>query len=141
MKKFALISGLLFLVVFLWVNTFTKDESSFDLTYPPSTVSSASSAEVPDNQNESDLPTLSYPSVAAPRTYIIIASFSDQDLARKMAETYIAQYQAEIIVLPPTPRGNFRLSYGSYASSGEAMAALETVRHNGFPDAWILASR
>ena len=182
MKKFALISGLLFLVVFFWVNTFTKEESSFDVEYPlvnvnaltneessseaelqlmnAGTLSSTemtgttaeaepqlmnagtlSSTEMTGTTSEADLASQNGNASRGPRTYIIIASFGDLEHARLTAEAYTVKYQSEILVLPPTPNGNYRISYGSYSSSGEAIDALGTVRQAGFPDAWILAPR
>lgn len=141
MKKFALISGLLFLVVYFWVNTFTKEDSSFDLEYRPVTVSNLTSVELPGTPVEADVPSDARENPRGPRTYIIVASFGDKEQAEKMAEAYAAKYQADIIVLPPAPGGHYRISYGSYDSSGEAKAALETLRQTGFPDAWIFASR
>jgi len=204
MKKFALISGLLFLVVFFWVNTFTKEESSFDVEYPlvnvnaltneessseaelqlmnagtlsstemtgttaeaepqlmnAGTLSSTemtgttyeaepqmmnagtlSSTEMTGTTSEADLASQNGNASRGPRTYIIIASFGDLEHARLTAEAYTVKYQSEILVLPPTPNGNYRISYGSYSSSGEAIDALGTVRQAGFPDAWVLAPR
>jgi hypothetical protein len=48
MKKLALISGLLFVVVYFWVNTFTKDDSSLDLTFPAMNVSTLDHSEIPE---------------------------------------------------------------------------------------------
>ena len=160
MKKFALISGLLFLVVFFWVNTFTKEESSFDVEYPLVNVNALtneessseaelqlmnagtlSSTEMTGTTSEADLASQNGNASRGPRTYIIIASFGDLEHARLTAEAYTVKYQSEILVLPPTPNGNYRISYGSYSSSGEAIDALGTVRQAGFPDAWVLAPR
>jgi len=140
MKKLALICGLLFLVVFFWVNTFTKEESSFDAVYPPMTGSTVKSAEMTETPPSSDLPSPDDENAQGPRTYIIVASFDDPELADKMAETYIEKYKAEMTVLPPTSAGNYRISYGSYSSPADAKEAIEKIRKSGFPDAWLLAS-
>jgi len=140
MKKLALISGLLFVVVYFWVNTFTKDDSLLDLTYPAMNVSTLTTSEIPEIPAEADQTSQKKTPTQGPWTYIIIASFTDLEQAQKMAEDYNAQYHADIIVLPPTSGGNFRLSYGSYSSSGEARTALENVKQTGFKDAWILGS-
>jgi hypothetical protein len=141
MKKLALISGLLFLVVYLGVNTMTKDDSSFDVTYPPMNVSTLTTSEIPETTAEADQTSQKKASGQGQQTYIIIASFTDLEQAQKMAKAYRVQYQADIIVLPPTSGNNFRLSYGSYSTSGEAQAALGTVKQAGFKDAWLLGSK
>lgn len=141
MKKFALISGLLFLIVYFWVNTFTNDESSFDVAYPPITAGTLTSSEIPENPPDSDLPSQSSPAEQESRTFIILASFGDLEQAQKMAVDYTARYRTDITVLPPTSGGNYRISYGSYSSSGEAQAVLESLKQNGFPDAWLLTSK
>lgn len=142
MKKFALASGLLFLVVYFWVNTITGDDSSFETAYPPMAVSTMVPAEMSsDDTPVTDPPSQDNKAVQGSGAYIIVASFADREQAKMMAEAYTEKYQAEIIVLPPTSGGHYRISYGSYSSTGEAKAALETIRQNAFPDAWILPSR
>ncbi|MCK7531851.1 MAG: hypothetical protein MZV63_12925 [Marinilabiliales bacterium] len=37
--------------------------------------------------------------------YLIVASFSDIDQAQQVADKYTNDYNADIIVLPPTPQG------------------------------------
>ena len=142
MKKFALASGLLFLVVYFWVNTFTGDDNSFEAAYPPMAVSTMVPAEISSGDTPvADPPSQNNETLQGSGTYIIVASFGDREQANMMAEAYTEKYQAEIIVLPPTSGGHYRISYGSYSSTGEAKAALETLRETGFPDAWILTSR
>lgn len=139
MKKLALVSGLLFVVVYLVVNTATSDDNSFDVIYPPVPVKTVSetgfhdehaiqvsSKALTDNDSEA---------------YIIIASFNDQDQARKTADSFSARHNADFIVLPPSSNGFYRISYGRYSSLQEAQEALESVKNNGFPDAWILSSK
>lgn len=139
MKKFALISGVLFLVVYFWVNTFTKDENSFEMVYPSMNVSSLAETKKLELPAMDDVAPVDQVSVRAPSAYIIIASFGDLEQARKTADAYTAQSHADIFILPPTSTGFYRISYGRYSSAGEAEGALENVRQSGFPDAWLLA--
>ncbi|MDZ7636172.1 MAG: SPOR domain-containing protein [Bacteroidales bacterium] len=69
--------------------------------------------------------------------YLIVASFSDIGQAQRMAEKYTSDYDADIIILPPTPQGYYRISYGSYSSPEEAGATLPSVRETVNPDAWV----
>ena len=69
--------------------------------------------------------------------YIIIESIRDHALAVKKAETLRKQYNTDIIVLPPSANGNFRLSYGKYSSSEEAKSVIKSVRKQIRSDAWI----
>ncbi|MCK7531792.1 MAG: SPOR domain-containing protein [Marinilabiliales bacterium] len=57
-----------------------------------------------------------------------MASFSDIDQAQQVAEKYTNDYNADIIVLPPTPQGYYRISYGRYSTPEEAGATLPAVR-------------
>ncbi len=141
MKKFALISGLLFIVVYFCVNTFTRDGDSFEMGYPSMTVSTLTDMDKTGQSAGDEMASLNPAAVQAPSTYIIIASFSDLEQARKTADAYTAQYQADILILPPTAAGFYRISYGRYPTAAEAEATLGSVKQNGFPDAWILASK
>jgi len=139
MKKLALISGLLFLVVYLLVNHFTGDESSIEATYLPSS-SSSPSAQVNDRTGVI-LTSSSLTAGGTGETYLIIASFNDPEKARKTADVYTAKYHADIFILPATPDGFYRISYGRYASAEDAGEALRDVKQMGFTDAWLLESK
>jgi hypothetical protein len=142
MKKIALISGLLFLVVFLWVNTFTKEDGSFDFINQSSmSVSAMTGGSGQASQTDTEQNPVTPAGKQGAITYLIVSSFANEEQARKMADSYSSRYQADIIVLPPTPGGYYRISYGSYSSPEEAQAALDHLKHNGFPDAWLLTSQ
>ena len=141
MKKFAFISGILFLVVYFWVNSLNREDNSFDVAYPQISVSSLTSPEKSEPSPEANRPLESRGSSEEDMTYIIVASFVDLEQAKQVAESYTEKYQTEITVLPPTSGGYYRISYGSYSSSLEAKGVLETLRKTGFPEAWLLASR
>ena len=138
MKKLALISGLLFVVVYLVVNTVTSDDNSFDIIYPP--VPGKSLPESDDSYNISIKGSSPEEADKNSYSYLIIASFNDHDQARKAADVFSARYNADIIVLPPSSSGYYRISYGKYSSMQEAQDAIESVKQNGFPDAWIFSS-
>ena len=72
--------------------------------------------------------------------YIIIESIHDLTLAKKKAKTLKEKYNTDIIVLPPTAEGNFRLSYGKYSSPEEAKSVIRSVRMQIRPDAWIYSA-
>lgn len=141
MKKLALISGLVFMVVYFWVNTFSKEVPSFDVVYPSVSVNSFSDSDNPD-------PSVTDNTVSPPTdnsqvkyNYLIVASFSDLDQADRMAGEYAGKLQADMLVLPETTNGYYRVSYGRYSTTTEALAALETLKNSNFPDAWLLASK
>ena len=141
MKKLALISGLLFLVVYFWVNTFVKEDNSFDVVYPSIPVSTLTNFENPDPVIPADPRNEQGQDVPAKNNYLIVASFTDLDQAAKMAEDYAGSHQADMFVLPPTSKGFYRVSYGRYSTTQEALEALETIKHTDFPDAWLLSSK
>ncbi|NLE35355.1 MAG: SPOR domain-containing protein [Bacteroidales bacterium] len=141
MKKLALISGLLFLVVYFCVNTFITEENSSDVIYPSIPVRSLSGMDDtvtsvrgnPDPMTNSNMPT-NY-------SYLIVASFNDIEKANRVAEEYGDKYNIDMHVLPPAANGYYRISYGRYTTTGEALAALETLKQKNFPDAWLLTSQ
>ena len=141
MKKLALISGLLFLVVYFWVNTFVKEDNSFDMVYPSVPVTTLTNLENPAPVIPADSQPELAKDVPAKDNYLIVASFTDLEQAAKMAEDYAGSHQADMFVLPPTSRGFYRVSYGRYSTSDEALAALETIKQADFPDAWLLSSK
>ena len=58
-----------------------------------------------------------------------------------MAEEFSGKLQEDMLVLPATTNGFYRVSYGRYSTTDEALAALETLKGSNFPDAWLLASK
>lgn len=74
-------------------------------------------------------------------SYLIVASFSEPEQANRVAEELAARYNADMFVLPPASNGYYRVSHGSYSTTGEALAALEKLKHTNFPDAWLLTSK
>lgn len=141
MKKLALISGLLFMVVFFWVNTFSKEETSFDGVYPSVSVNSFSDFESPGITVTGNPAPPSTKDQPVKYSYLIVASFTDLDQANRMAEEYTVKLQEDMFVLPATTNGYYRVSYGRYATPAEALSALQNLKDNNFPDAWLLASK
>ena len=138
MKKLALVSGLLFVVVYLVVNTVTSNDNSFDVIYP-----SVPAQSLTGSDSQHDGARQGAYSAATDKNsvfFLVIASFNDHELARKTADDFSARYNADFIVLPPASNGFYRISYGKYSSLREAQDALESVKRNGFPDAWIFSS-
>jgi hypothetical protein len=72
--------------------------------------------------------------------YIIIESVGNYVKAEEKAEKLKMLYNADIIVLPPTAEGRFRLSYGKYSSSEEAKSVIKSVRTKICPDAWMYSA-
>jgi hypothetical protein len=159
MKKIALISALLFFIVYFWANTFLPEDDSGAGIYPVVAVNPVSEASIVDEAimtriMEAEAPAeaelllaAETPSEAAEPSeekvdtgsgggyYLIVASFTDIDQAQRMAEKY--RDDTDIIILPPTPQGYYRVSYGHYATPGEAGAALPIVRQTINTDAWV----
>ena len=137
MKKLAIISGLLFVIVVVWVTFFRAEETTVEGEFPLTTSGSLSS--------DVDAGTITTPASfegdtndnSTPAYYLIVASFRDIDQARQAADEYEAAYNADFIVLPPTPQGNYRISYGRYSTPEAADAALSTVRQTINADAWV----
>ena len=70
--------------------------------------------------------------------YIIVGSFNNLTGAQKTAEELIKVSSEEIIVLPQTKEGIYRISCGKYSSRLGADSAIQNVRSKIRNDAWIL---
>lgn len=153
MKKFALISAILFFVVYFWANTFVSDDDTQTVVYPA--VAANPSAERPaadeavlnrimEAESPADEDIVPNPVLESDTPvdedggyFLIVGSFSNLDQARQLALKYEDDFDADIIVLPPTSQGLYRVSYGRYTTSEEAGASLPAVRGKVSSDAWI----
>lgn len=141
MKKFALISAILFFVVYFWANIVVSDDEPTFGAYPVVAANPSTEAESVDEALLERIMEAEAPAEVEGGYYLIVGSFSDIDQARQAAEKYKNDYEAEMIVLPPTPQGYYRLSYGRYSSPEEAGATLPAVREKVNSDAWIYQLR
>jgi len=139
MKKFALISGLLFLIVYFWVSIVQSDENGADGSYSVSAASSDPVAASPNDSVIHDLTNTKYLNKLPASYYLIVGSFTDVIQAEQVAEKYTLIFDADILILPPTTKGYYRISCGKYAAGEEADAALASARQSRYPDAWLLA--
>ena len=71
--------------------------------------------------------------------YIIVGSFKNLTQAQQGAKKIINVLNKQIIILPPTTKGYYRISYGNYSTLEEANANLISIRKNINPDAWIFS--
>jgi hypothetical protein len=72
--------------------------------------------------------------------YIIIGSFKNLSEAQQLVGTMRKNSTMDIIVLPPTTEGNYRVSYGRYSTYDEASLSIKAIRANIKPDAWIFSA-
>jgi hypothetical protein len=73
--------------------------------------------------------------------YIIVESFRNLTLAQQEAEKLKNDFNTNIIVLPPTTEGFYRISYGKYLTPEEAKSAINYIRTNISSDAWIFSTK
>jgi cell division septation protein DedD len=69
--------------------------------------------------------------------YIIVGSFKSLIQAQQNAAEIANKFNAKIIMLPPTPQGLYRISYGKYNTREEAESSIAGIRTNFGPDVWI----
>jgi hypothetical protein len=141
MKKLALISGLLFVIVYFWANTFLPDDDKAKNYYPVTVNNSISRAE---NTSEATLLMLQErddSETDGGGYYLILASFNEISQAQQAADKYSAEFNAGVTVLPKTEEGYYRICYGKYSALSDAESVLSTVRQNINPSAWLLAAR
>jgi len=70
--------------------------------------------------------------------YIIVGSFENLIQAQQKAKELANDRNLNIIVLPPSKEGYYRISCGKYSTLEEAKIANKSIRKNINPDAWIL---
>ena len=73
--------------------------------------------------------------------HIIVGSFDNLPQAQQKSKELLKYYNANIIVLPPTPEGFYRISYRKYSTREEAESAIKSIRTNIQSDAWIFSER
>ena len=75
--------------------------------------------------------------------YIIVGSFRNLRQAQQKAEKLMTDLDTNIIILPPTKEGLFRISYGKYSAIEDAKATIisKNIRKTIISDAWILSVR
>ena len=69
--------------------------------------------------------------------YIIVGSFKSLSQAQQNAVEITNKFNANIIMLPPTPQGLYRISYGKYNTREEAESSIAGIRTNFGSDVWI----
>jgi len=72
-----------------------------------------------------------------PGFYIVVGSFKSVAQAQQNAAELKNKFNADIIVLPSTPQGLYRISYGIYSTREEAESAIAGIRKNIGPDVWV----
>lgn len=73
--------------------------------------------------------------------FIIVGSFKNLRQAQQKAEKLINDFNANIIMLPPTTEGYYRISYGRYSTPEETKAIIKSIRANINSDAWIFSAK
>jgi hypothetical protein len=72
--------------------------------------------------------------------YVIVGSFGNLLHAQKEAEK-LTNDHTDIIVLPPTSKGYYRIGYGKYSTHEEAEETIAGIRKNISSDAWVFSTR
>ncbi len=70
--------------------------------------------------------------------YIIIGSIRGFTNAQQKADRLINEFNANIIILPPTTEGFYRITCGRCSTLMEAKSTIKSIRAKINPDAWIL---
>ena len=140
MKQIAVLVFLMFLFAVLYIGTRPVKEISLkDL--PKYRVPPDSSQEPATQQITAD-------SIKGPvadkkaevEYYIIVESSRNLAQAQQRAEKYKNDFKANMIVLPPSKEGYYRISYGKYSSIEEARSASKSLKTTISRDVWILTA-
>lgn len=70
--------------------------------------------------------------------YIILESLKNPVQAQQRADKFKNDLNANIIVLPPSKEGYYRISYGKYTSIEEARSASQRLKTTISKDVWVL---
>jgi septal ring-binding cell division protein DamX len=70
--------------------------------------------------------------------HIILESLRNLGQAQQKAEKLKNDLNADVIVLPPSKEGYYRISYGKYTSIEEARSASKSLKTTISRDIWIL---
>jgi hypothetical protein len=141
MKHVALLIILFFIAVAMYIFTLPPKHPALKDLHPtivphtnpeepqtqPATINVSSETEVDD--------------IVKVDYYIIVASTRSLTLAKQKAEQLKNHFNTDIILLPQTKEGNFRISYGKYSDHEEAESTLKSIRINISPDAWIFRQK
>jgi len=73
--------------------------------------------------------------------YIIVESFRNLTMAQQKAEKLKNDFNTNIIILPPTKEGYYRISYGKYSSLEEARSTIKSIRTKISSDVWIFSEK
>jgi cell division septation protein DedD len=76
--------------------------------------------------------------VDAPRYFVVVGSFIDDDLARDYSDRLNKQGEATFLVHPYGKIHYFRLAVGQYENVGLALEAMEGVQGNYEENLWVL---
>jgi septal ring-binding cell division protein DamX len=71
--------------------------------------------------------------------YIFVESFRNLTHAQQRSEKLVNDFNTNIIVLPPTTEGYYRISYGKYSTLEEAKSAIKSIKTNISSKAWIFS--
>ena len=138
MKYIAVLVFLIFIIAAFYVCTRPLEDISIN-DLPMNTVLPESYAE-PDAQQitPDDIQEEGGDKQSEIEYYIIIESFKDLTQAQQRAEKFKKDLNADVIVLPPSREGYYRISYGKYSSIEEARTASSGFKTNFRHDVWIL---
>jgi len=73
--------------------------------------------------------------------YIIVGTFKNLTLAREKAAKLKNDFNIDIIILPPTAEGYYRVSYGKYSTPEEAKSIIKNLNKSISSDAWVFSDK
>jgi len=71
--------------------------------------------------------------------YVIVGTFRNLTLAQEKAAKLKNDFNTDIIILPPTAEGYYRISYGKYSTPEEAKSIIKNIGKNISSDAWVFS--
>lgn len=133
MKRLAILVIVLFTAIGVYVVHLPPKEMTLKDLHPVITVHTNPKEPVMQDTSDIDSTKTEGNDTVCVAYYIIIESLSNPAVAQRKAEKLRSEFSTEIIVLPRTKEGYYRISYGKYSSLEEAKAILENARKKFAP--------
>jgi hypothetical protein len=106
-------------------------EEVFNPSIPNESSTKESVSGVSSNTDISTDPKVEY--------YIIVGSFNNLKQAQQEADKLNKDYSANIIILPPTAKGIYRISVGKYNTIEAAKSSIQSIKTKIKSDSWIFS--
>jgi SPOR domain len=141
MKQLVMALVVLFVAIAVYVFTLPPRKITIKDIHPAVPVHAGSTGPAVPGPARAESPVKDVIDKPAVEYYIIIESFKSKPIAEQKAEQLRRKLNKDIIVLPVTKEGFYRISSGKYPTPEDAETAVKEAREGIRADAWIFSVR